>query len=83
MEIPRTVRPMGTMEPAEFPRKTVFADKLPRALSAAICICAGVLVSYARFRPLAQLVEHGTFNAGVAGPSPARPTIFQAPQATA
>ena len=26
--------------------------------------------------PLAQLVEHLTFNQGVAGPIPARPTIF-------
>ena len=55
----------------------------PGRLCRPICICAGDMVSYARFRPLAQLVEHGTFNAGVAGPSPARPTIYQAPQASA
>ena len=32
VEIPRAARPTGAMEPAGFPRKTVFAVKLPRTL---------------------------------------------------
>ena len=32
MEIPRAARPTGAMEPAGFPRQTVFAVKLPRTL---------------------------------------------------
>lgn len=40
------------------------------------CNWAENMIRYAHFRPLAQLVEHGTFNAGVAGPIPARPTIL-------
>ena len=65
------------------PARSVLRFPFSGARQRPICICAGDMVSYARFRPLAQLVEHGTFNAGVAGPSPARPTIYQAPQASA
>ena len=43
VEIPRAARPTGAMEPVGFPRKTVFAVKLPRTLLLRIPPFCGLL----------------------------------------
>ena len=63
--------------PPGSPWRTMHASEKKKGLIQKIlALQKEVCYHFASLRPLAQLVEHDTFNVGVAGSIPARPTIF-------
>ena len=73
---PSFSRPLPAIPPGS-PWHTMHASEKKKGLIQKIlALQKEVCYHFASLRPLAQLVEHDTFNVGVAGSIPARPTIL-------
>ena len=73
---PSFSRSLPAIPPGSLWRTMHASEKKKGLIQKILALQKEVCYHFASLRPLAQLVEHDTFNVGVAGSIPARPTIL-------